>query len=285
MLWRAILLMLAALAAPLATAEEVKPRRIVSMNLCTDQLLMRLVEPERILSLSHLSHEAGATPPELLPILKRAKVNRGLAEQVLVMKPDLVLAGTFSTLHTTALLRRVGVRVETFDLELSFDDMRANIRKLGAAVGETERSERMIAEFDRELAALRREASAEAPIYADIGVNNWMPGEGTLHAEIVNAAGLRALGQALGFSGYRTVPLETLIQTNPALISASTPYANPPSVATRALAHPLLRRMLDASVTFDLPARYTQCANPDSLNAIRRLAEARRSLSQVHPTE
>lgn len=208
------------------------------------------------------------------------KPNRGSAEEIVALKPDLVLAGTYSTLTTTPLLRRVGANVLLIDAENSFDDMRANLRKLGAAVGEPARAETVIAAFDAELAALQaRIPAGETPVYAQISTNNWIAGDGTLDAAIANAGGFRTLGQALGYSGFRNIPLEALIQTNPALISTATPYSNPPAMATLALMHPLLRRMTRDTPTLDLPTRYTECATPDTLVAVRMLIDAREALA------
>lgn len=276
---RAKALLFAGLMAWTNAADAQRPQRIVSMNLCTDQLLMRLVEPERIASISFLSFEPGETPAELQPILKQLRQNRGLAEQVLMLKPDLILAGQYSTLTTTPLLQKLGYKVVLFSPDNSFGDMRANIRKLGEAVGEQARAEKMIADFDRDLAALRAGLpSGPMPVYADIGVNNWMAGRGTLSTEVANAGGFRTLGETVGYDGYRSIPLEQLVRHAPDLISSSSGYANPPSMATQALGHPLIRDMIAKSQTIELASRYTTCANPSSLDAVRLLVEARKAV-------
>src|SRR5262245_31812840 len=91
-----------------AFAEAAKPQRIVSINYCTDQLLLRLVEPERIASMTFLSWEKDATPAEYAPLLTHIKQNHGLTEEVLREDPDLVLSGTFSSYYTNTLLQRLG---------------------------------------------------------------------------------------------------------------------------------------------------------------------------------
>ncbi len=275
-----MLLALAGVASHAMATPPAKPQRIVSTNLCIDQLLLRLVEPERIVSLSYLSFGEDAIAPSIAPLGRGVKPNRGGAEEIVALKPDLVLAGSFSTLTTTPLLRRVGARVMLVDAETSFDDMRTNLRKLGEAVGEPARAEAVIARFDADLAALQAHIPAgEAPIYAQISTNNWIAGSGTLDAAIVNAGGFRTLGQALGYLGFRSIPLEALIQTKPDLMSTATPYSDPPAMATQALMHPLLRRMAKTTPSLDLPTRYTECATPDSLIAVRMLVEAREALA------
>ena len=267
---------LAACAAPLAQAQT-QPNRIVSMNLCTDELLMRIVDPARIAGITYLSQQPVNAPLGLDAIAAKLAVNHGLAEEVIKLQPDLVLTGSFTTTTASALLRRLGYNVVTFDPENTLADMRANIRKLGALVGEPARAEQVIADFDARLAALQAQIpSGEKPIFADIGVNNFISGDATLYAEVVNAGGYRTLGQALGYDGYRNISLEQVLTMRPALISTATPWTNPPSMSTMALAHPALRTLLARTPNVSIPERYTTCGAPSLLGAVEILVKARK---------
>ncbi len=267
-----------------AADAQVRPQRIVSMNLCTDELLIRLVEPARIASVTYLSQQRVNAPLGLSGITSKLKVNHGLAEEVLMSKPDLVLAGAFSTTPATAMLQRLGVRVIKFDPENTFDDMRANIRKMGAAVGEPSRAEQLIADFDRRLAELRSQIPpGEPPVFADIGVNNYVAGADTLYTHVVHAGGYRTLGEALGFSGYRNVSLEQVLRVRPGLISTYTPWTTPPSLSTMALRHPALREMVARTPQITIPERYTTCGAPSVLGAVELLVEARKAAQKAKP--
>lgn len=266
------------LSAPLAHAQSPPPQRIVSMNLCTDELLMRLVAPGRIASISYLSQQPVNAPLGLDAIASQLTPNHGLAEEIIKLQPDLILAGSFTTTTAVALLRHMGYRVEIFAPEKTLADMRANIRKLGALTGDMQAAEQLIADFDRRFAALQAEIPpGERPVFADIGVNNYVSGDGTLYAEIVNAGGYRTLGQALGYSDYRNISLEQLLTLRPALISTATPWTNPPSLSTMALGHPALRKLVARTRQITIPERYTTCGAPSVLGAIEMLVEARKS--------
>ncbi len=264
-------------AAASAWADEGKPQRIASLNLCTDQMLMMLVEPERIASISFLSLQNERTPPELRETAAALSVNHGLAEEVLLQEPDLVLAGTYAARPAVGLLRRLGVQVEDFAPEMSFDDMRANLLRMGELVGERAKAEAIIARFDADMAALQAQAGEkdDMPVFADIEVNNWLAGAGTLSEEIVNAGGYRTLAETLGVVGHQNVPLEVLMTTDPDLMALETPWSDPPSLATNGLAHPALQRMAAARDVIDMPERFTICATPYSLEGARLLAAHR----------
>jgi iron complex transport system substrate-binding protein len=270
--------------APATTAAadaQTRPQRIVSMNLCTDELLMRIVDPSRIASITYLSRQPLNAPLGLDDTIAKIKVNHGLAEEVLMSKPDLIVTGSFSTMAATSLLRGLGQKIVTFDPEADFDDMRANIRRMGEAVGEPERAEQVIAEFDARLADLQAQLPpGDKPVFADIGVNNFMSGRDTLFAHVVNAGGWRTLGETLGYSGYTNIPLEQLLRTKPDLVSTATPWSNPPSMSTQNLRHPALRDLVAHTPHITIPERYTTCGAPSVLGAVELLVEARKAHAQ-----
>ena len=72
------------------------PARVVSMNLCTDQLAMLLAAPGQLISVSHLASDPMAST--MVAEAQAYPVNRGGAEQILLMEPDLVLAGSYTSL-------------------------------------------------------------------------------------------------------------------------------------------------------------------------------------------
>ena len=83
-----------------------------------------------------LSAEAKA-PTALADEAAAFRVNHGLAEEIFLMKPDLILAGTFTSRATVNLLKRLGFRVEEFAPERSLSDIRASLRRMGALLGRT----------------------------------------------------------------------------------------------------------------------------------------------------
>jgi iron complex transport system substrate-binding protein len=271
-----LLLLLSGLVMSPAAADAPRPQRIVSMNQCTDLLLLMLVEPERIASISFVSRQPQWMPPEYADIIARLPTNRGLAEEVLALKGDLVVTESFNNRQTVQLLRKLGYKVAEFDAETGFKDIRANILRMGELVGESARARAIVAAFDARLAALRAQAPARAGVLADVGVNGWMSGDGTLMADVANAAGYRTLGQAMGVAGFRNLTLEQIVAARPDVIALSNAWSDPPSEATNALRHPALRDLARTATILDIPDRLTICGSPDTLDAVEMIAKARR---------
>ena len=127
-----VLALAAGLAAP-AGAEP--PKRVVSMNLCTDQLAMALAAPGQLISVSYIARDPRASA--MVEEAMRYPVNRGRAEEVYLLHPDLVLAGSFGG-PAVAMLHRLGVPVVEVAPPTSLDEARKAIAQVGAALGRTE---------------------------------------------------------------------------------------------------------------------------------------------------
>jgi iron complex transport system substrate-binding protein len=125
-------LLASALAQP-APAQE-RPARIASINLCTDQLLLALVAPGRIVGLSRFARDAAT--PAMAEAARGLPRLSGQAEELLVLRPDLILAGRYGGTAAQATATAQGLKVVAFDVPRTLDDARAQIRAAAALVGE-----------------------------------------------------------------------------------------------------------------------------------------------------
>jgi iron complex transport system substrate-binding protein len=245
------------------------PRRIVSLNLCTDQLLIDLVTPDRIAGVSFLASDASlsAYPARLqnFPHL------RGAAEEVLALKPDLVIAGEYTTGATVELLRRLGQEVLVVPLATDFEGMRQTLRILAKAVGETERGEAVITEFDARLRAARSTVSSR-PTAIAYQVNSLVSGPQSLLDAALEAAGYRNLARDLQLGPAGRLPLEQLIASPPDLIVLANAPDDFQTVLADNLRHPAFRELLKHRPSVHLPMPYWMCATPKLAEAVEILA-------------
>lgn len=265
----------AALALAAGWAAAGPPGRVVSMNLCTDQLAMLVAAPGQLHAVSALARD-----PDASVMAEQARayaVTHGLAEEVFLMQPDLVIAGAYTTPATVAMLRRLGFPVEVFAPAQSFADIRANIRRMGAVLGREARAEALVGAFDRGLAEIA-EHRGPAPRAALYYANNYTSGAGTLADEIVTAAGLENVAAALGLEGTVRLPLEVLVMARPELIVGERRF-DPPALATLGLGHPALRA-LDRAERAVVADRHWICGAPFTVEAVQTLAGARAGIGQ-----
>src|SRR5258708_1788850 len=80
-----------------------KPARIVSLNMCADELVLRLAERQNVASVTWLSRDAENS--NVAEAAAHVPVNHGLAEEVIPLNPDLVVAGAFTSRTAVVLLR------------------------------------------------------------------------------------------------------------------------------------------------------------------------------------
>lgn len=251
------------------------PKRIVSLNLCTDQLVMMLAGPERIAAVSHL-----ALDPQLSVLAadaKRLPITYGQAEEVFLLKPDLVVAGAFHLNATVDILQRLGIKVEEFGSANSFAEIRDNVRRMGRLLGAEEKAEALIAEFDARLDRVEKERTARPALAALYYANSYTSGADTLAAEVVERAGFNNLGSQLGLKGTSELPLEMLIMRRPDLVITGLAY-EAPALAQEVFEHPALAYLERRSKNTAVPENLWICGTPYTARAVEALADVRHSL-------
>lgn len=260
-------------AAGAAAGAEV-PRRVVSINLCTDQLAMALAAPGQLLSVSALAHD-----PRTSLMADRAgdfPANHGRAEEIYLMRPDLVLASTFTSPATLSMLRRLNVPVVTFEPEVSLDGITASILQMGDALGRADQAAAMARDFRRDLAALRRAAGDDAPVAATWAANGYMTGTRTLSSDVLRAAGFSLLAERLGLEVGAMIPLELLLMADPDAVVVG-PSGSAPARADDVVHHPALAR--SGAERIEVDDREWICGLPAVLDLARELGSTRARLS------
>ncbi len=282
-----------------ADIKQASPQRIVSINLCTDELLLQLVTPERVAALTKFSAD-----PEVSTVASQArdiqKIQGGI-EDVQACGPDLLVGGKFSHKETLRFFESSGIPVLTFGLPKNFEDIYADIRKLATAVGETARGDQIIQRMRSDLAALKPEArhsvvilrpeaeeSKDEILRPGMAQNDGkkilkrafffqsgglVPGSGTFENAIMEAAGLENLSATMGIRDYGSLSLEKLIEMKPEVLIFSSDQKEKPTIRGEVLSHPAIRKALPHVKTVILPSAILNCGSPASVEAVRILVE------------
>lgn len=240
------------------------PARVVSMNLCTDQLAMLIAAPGQLVSVSDLAGD-----PRLSVLAEDARMfpaNKGAAEEIFLLRPNLVLAGSYAVDGSIELLRRLGFRVEQFSPATSFDDVRTHISRIGDLLGQQEKAADILADFAAALAAARasRPTGKSTLTYEP---NGYTLGNGTLTGEIIEAAGYENLAARLGVEGMRMVSLEAVVMHEPDVVMTSQGWGKP-ALADESGAHPVLKKSGASFVGSVVPNKYLICGTPFVTNAV-----------------
>jgi iron complex transport system substrate-binding protein len=263
-----VVVVCACLAQAGAAASE-PPQRIVSLNMCTDQLLVDLVAPERIAGISYLGTDTTLSAEARR--LTKFKTLRGTAEEVLALQPDLVIAGEYTTGATVDLLRRLGQTVLLVPIANDFDGMRATIRQIAVAVGEAERGEVVIRDFDERLRAARSLVQSK-PTAIAYQVGSFVSGPDSLLDAALTAAGYRNLARGVSLGAGGRLPLEQLVTSPPDLLVLANAADDFQTVLADNLRHPALKQLMGQRPSVHLPMPYWMCATPKIAEAVEILA-------------
>lgn len=275
----ALALVIAAASAPAGAA---KPQRIISLNLCTDQILIDLVSASRVRALSHVAADASVS--SIAPRAGKFTRVRGEAEEVLALDPDLIVTTEFSTPTTVSLLERLGRRVLKVPFASDIAGVREVVRRIAEAVGEADVGAVVIAKLDRRLAAVTATApTGTAPTAVIYQVNGIASAAGTLEDEALRLAGFNNLASELHLDPGGRVALEAIVARPPDLLVLSGPSGEYRTVVADTLTHPALQAVMRDRATLVVPWRHWLCGTPDIAEAIEALAEARRRLITRRP--
>ncbi len=257
------------IASPGAIAQA---NRIVSLNLCTDQLVMLLADRANIASISALAEDPAISAyPEMAAGLH---LNYGLAEEVLALEPDIVVTSSFGLGATTFLLRALGHEVIEVGFAGSLGDIRRNIETVADAVGLPTVGAMMAAQFSRGLALATVDAGEQRPFAALYWANGFTSGAGTLPNGVLEAAGFRTVATELGINGVQELPLELLITAEPDILVVSE-IRQTSALANEVFSHPALERAFASKPTAFIPNSLWNCGTPAVLDAFAQLAQVR----------
>lgn len=244
---------------------EPTARRVVSLDYCADQFLLKMLPASRILAVSPNADKA-------FSYMRRQATGvstvRPLAEDVLSLGPDLVVRSYGGGPRIASLLHRAGIDVLQIPYAENLADIRAAILTVADVLGVPERGVEMLAEFDRRLAALAIGDKPRKVLYmTPTGVTS---GPGTLVHEMLLAAGLQNFETR---AGWRSLPLERLAYEQPDLVAAA--FFDIDTIRPELwspMRHPVAGRQLAERPVVMLQGAWTSCGAWFLLDAVEALA-------------
>jgi iron complex transport system substrate-binding protein len=260
---RGAALWLSAMIALASCAATAKPPRVMSLDECTDQLVLALLPPSRITSVTWLSRDPSLSV--MVRAAERVPVNHGSAEEVLRDRPDLVIASPYATPATRALLKKLHYPLLEVNSPDSFQDIRRDTRIIAAAVGATARGEALIATMD---ATLHRLAITSGPA---VRVAAWdgaglSAQPGSMYDAVLAAAGARNVANERGVVASGAPDVETLLAMGPDLLVRGESGQEPPGRRSDVVNNPVVLRFW-AHRTVVAPEYDYICGTPFSADA------------------
>ncbi len=245
------------------------PQRIVSLDYCADQYVLKFADREDILALSpdaekrfsYMRAEAAGIPTV-----------RPRAADVLALQPDLVVRSYGGGHDIASLMDKPGIPVVQIDSPQTIMEVREEVSRVGTELGKPEQANAVVAEMDQRLAALAdMQGPPQQVLYmTPTGVT---AGEGTLVHELFIAAGLANFQDS---PGWNPLPLERLAYEQPDLIAATFFESKISHIDNWSAArHPVAQEHLRELPVVALEGSWTSCGGWFLLDAVEALAQAR----------
>jgi iron complex transport system substrate-binding protein len=248
-----------------STASANSPQRVISLDYCADQFILKLLPRSRILALSPDADRDFSYMRDAAIGLQQV---RPLAEDVLILQPDLVVRSYGGGPSAVRFFERAGIPVLQVPFANNLDDIRAMILMLAERLDAPQRGAEIVADMDRRLEDLRSDSKSRSALYmTPTGVTS---GPGTLVHEMLHAANLENFEQR---PGWYSLPLERLVYEQPDLLAAAffDGSTDHPSM-WHAMRHPVAKRQLSELPTVMLRGAWTSCGGWFLLDAIEALA-------------
>jgi iron complex transport system substrate-binding protein len=246
--------------APRAKAPAV-PQRIVSINLCADQLVLALADRGQIAGLTknatdvEMSGEAAKAAG--IPLLSNS------AEQILAIEPDLIVGMPASRSAALRALPRQDYPLLDLATANTLDGIYASIRETAAAVGHPERGSALIARMQGELAGLPKPGRGRVAAYYQR--RGYMTGTGTLIDELMGRVGLVNLAGKLGKPPLSQLSLEEMVAAEPDFLIVESATDVVTDQGSEMLHHPAIKDIPRISI----PQAWTVCGSSAYSQAAR----------------
>lgn len=263
--------LLCALALAFALPAKAEPRRIVSLDYCADQFVLALADREQIAALSRGSRRDDSYLRDRAAGIRQT---RGTLEEVLALRPDLVVRNWGGPWDAEAVYARFGVPVLQVGDAPDFTLARADLIDAAQTLGHLERGEALARDLDLRLTRLRHATPAERRPVMYLSAGGAVAGSGTMLDAVISAAGGRNVRTD---ASWVVLPLERMIETPPALIALGffehgRTRMNPWLPAR----HPALQRALAGARTVQLSPASISCEAWYAIDAAEQIAAALR---------
>ncbi len=250
------------------------PRRVVSLSLCADELVIALADRPQIAALTEWARD-----PQLSIYADRAAhlpFTHRSAEEVVALGPDLVIDAPYRTREMLGPLATRGVRMIDLPQQDSLAGSDESIRVVAGALGHPDRGTALIAAIHAALGRIGDPPGRgrSAAYYQRQG---YLTGTGTLVDAMMRRVGLVNVAVRLGRPALSQIPLEQLALARPDFVVTEDGTRAGDDRSGAMVRHPLLDRVLPPAHHLHIPQALTVCGGPGYGRAVALLAAQVRS--------
>lgn len=138
---------------------KAKPERILTMSFDTDGIVLGLVPPEKMVASSMILEDPDCSNIRHLTKRIEKKIIAPTVEEILSMKPDLVIVSDWGSIEQVENLRDLGLPVVVVKGAKNIDEVKENVMMIAKALGEEEKGVKLVAKMDDKLAEIAQKVA------------------------------------------------------------------------------------------------------------------------------
>ena len=248
--------------------EREAPKKILSVNLCADQMLIALAPRDKVVALGPFSRD-----PTLSFFSQRAKTFpqlRARSEALIQIEADAIAVGPFDNAFMRQIMRRRQIDEIVVGRWTSTQEVLRGVASFAKTIGESAAGEKLIDEIKTSLESLQGVIDSKpSPSFLMLHRRGFV-GEGGLVSELLELAGL--IDAAKGHAS-RFLSVESVIALRPSLLVVSGRNLKPEDRGLELLEHPALARLYPSERRITTPDVLTSCGGPSTPALIRHMRE------------
>ena len=202
-----------------------KPKRILTLAMCTDSMVLGMLPTTNLVGINNLADD-----PVSSNIVAKAKkiplkIKDPSAEEIMALKPDLIIATGWTGADKVSMMRELGFPVIVIPLITTLEDIKQSINIIAAALAEEEKGAEIINKMEQELTFIREkiakipESSRKKVVL--LSVMTTYGGSGCLFDDMCKYAGVENGIATAGIKNGQVLTKEMLVKINPDILLLS----------------------------------------------------------------
>ena len=203
-----------------------RPHRIVTLSMSTDEVMLGLVPPEDMAAVNSLLDDPVSANVVDLAKKVEKRVGNPSVEELVALRPDLVIVPDWGDLAIVPSLREAGLTVVVCKGAKNLAEIKETITLLAQAAGVPERGEKLLAMMDVHLKGIEKKVAAipesERKTVVLISLMSGYGGIGSSFDDACRYAGVKNGRSALGIRDGQVMTKEQLIEIDPDILFVPT---------------------------------------------------------------
>ena len=197
--------------------QEKCPMKIASMSLASDEILLDIIDDNRVIGVTYLAGNENLSNVYLKSSSVPNKLRPNL-EQIIALEPDIVVVADYIDFSFLNQIKKSGINILLLKGFNSLNSIKSNIAELGKVVCEKEKTDRLISGIDLKISEINSREITKKPTVLYLFPSLYTSGAGTTIGEIIELAGGINIGKQAGIIGNKKISSEYIIETDPDII-------------------------------------------------------------------